>query len=76
MNLVVSRESGGVGRAPGNAGDKRVKKKRGGRSAAAVPGRIERGYLKRIRTAGSNACVKQPCRLQKNRNRWQWPSSS
>ena len=41
---------------PGNAGDKRVRK-RGCRSAAAVATRIERGYLKRIRTAGSNACV-------------------
>ena len=44
-------------RAPGNAGDKRVKRKRGGRSAAAVAARIERGYLKRMRTAGSAACV-------------------
>ena len=44
-------------RAPGNAGDKRVKRKRGSGSAAAVAARIERGYLKRIRTAGSTACV-------------------
>ena len=57
VNLVVSRESGGAVRAPGNAGEKRVTRKRGGRSAAAVAARIERGYLKRIRTAGSTACV-------------------
>ena len=44
-------------RAPGNAGDKRVKRKRGSRSAAAVAARIERGYLKRTRTAGGTACV-------------------
>ena len=50
VNLVVSRESSEAVRAPGNAGDKRVKRKRGNRSAAAVAGRIERGYLKRIRT--------------------------
>ena len=56
-NLVVSRKSGGAVRAPGNAGDKRVKRKRGGRSAAAVAARMERGYLKRIRTAGGTACV-------------------
>ena len=48
---VVSRESGGAVRAPGNAGDKRVKRKHGSRSAAAVAARIERGYLKRTRTA-------------------------
>ena len=57
VNLVVSRKSGGPVRAPGNAGDKRVKRKRGGRSAAAVAARIERGYLKRTRTAGGTACV-------------------
>ena len=57
VNLVVSRKSGGVVRAPGNAGHKRVKKKRGRRSAAAVAARIERGYLKRTRTAGGTACV-------------------
>ena len=57
VNLVVSQESGGAVRAPGNAGDKRVKRKRGCRSAAAVAAGIERGYLKRIRTAGSIACV-------------------
>ena len=45
VNLVVSRESG----------DKRVKRKRGSRSVAAVAARIERGYLKR--TAVSTACV-------------------
>ena len=44
-------------RAPGNACDKRVKRKRGNRSAAAVAARIERVYLTRIRTAGSTACV-------------------
>ena len=44
-------------RAPGNAGDKRVKKKHAGRSATAVAARIERGYLKRTRTAGGTACV-------------------
>ena len=44
-------------RAPGNAGDKRVKRKRGSRSAAAVAARIERGYLMRVGTAGSTACV-------------------
>ena len=42
-------------RAPRNAGDKRVKKKRGSRSVAAIAVRIERGYLKR--TAGGTACV-------------------
>ena len=42
-------------RAPRNAGDKRVKRKRGNRSVAAIAARIERGYLKR--TAGSTACV-------------------
>ena len=57
VNLVVSRKSGGAVRAPGNAGDKRVQRKRGRRSVAAVATRIERGYLKRIRTAGSTACV-------------------
>ena len=55
--IVASRKSVGAVRAPGNAGDKRVKRKRGGRSAAVVAARIERGYLKRIRTAGSTACV-------------------
>ena len=44
-------------RAPGNAGDQRVKRNRGSRSAAAVAARIERGYLKRTRTAGGTACV-------------------
>ena len=52
VNLVVSRKSGGAVRAPENAGDKTLC-----RSAAAVAARIERGYLKRIRTAGSTACV-------------------
>ena len=55
VNVVVSRKSGGAVRAPGNAGDKRVKRKRGSRSVAAIAARIERGYLKR--TAGSTACV-------------------
>ena len=44
-------------RAPGNAGDKRVKRKRGSKSPAAVAARIERWYLKRTRTAGGTACV-------------------
>ena len=57
VNLVVSRESGGAVRAPGIAGDKLVKSERGSRSAAAVAARIERGYLNRIRTAGSTVCV-------------------
>ena len=57
VNLVVSRESVGAVRAPENVCDKRVKRKRGSRSAAAVASRIERGYLKRIRTAGSTACL-------------------
>ena len=57
VNFVVSRKSGGAVSAPGNAGDKRVKRKYGSRSAAAVAARIERGYLKRIRMAGSTACV-------------------
>ena len=48
--IVAPRKSGGAVRAPGNVGDKRVKRTRGSR-------RIERGYLKRIRTAGSTACV-------------------
>ena len=55
VNFGVSRESGGAVRAPGNAGDKRAKRKRGNRSVVAVAARIERGYLKR--TAGSTACV-------------------
>ena len=38
----LSRKPGGAVRAPGNVGDKRVKRKRGGRSAAAVAARIER----------------------------------
>ena len=42
-------------RALRNAGDKRVKRKRGNRSVAAIAARIERGYLKR--TGGSTACV-------------------
>ena len=42
-------------RAPGNAGGKRAKRKRGNRSVVAVAARIERGYLKR--TAGGTACV-------------------
>ena len=54
--IVASRKSGGAVRAPG-AGDQRVKRKRGSRSAAAVAARIDRGFLKRIRTAGSTACV-------------------
>ena len=37
---LVSKESGGVVRATGNAGDKRVKRKRGSRSVAAVAARI------------------------------------
>ena len=55
VNFGVSRESGGAVRAPGNAGDKRVKRKRGNRSVVAVAARIARGYLKR--TADSAACV-------------------
>ena len=55
VNFGVSRESGGAVRAPGNAGVKRVKRKRGNRSVAAVAARIERGYLKR--TSSSTACV-------------------
>ena len=35
VNFGVSRESGGAVRAPRNAGDKRVKRKRGNRSVAA-----------------------------------------
>ena len=46
---------GGAVRASGKAGDKRVFRKRGSRSAAAVAARIERGHLKR--TADSTACV-------------------
>ena len=42
-------------RAPGNAGDKRVKRKRGSRSVFTVAAQVERGYLKR--TAGSTACL-------------------
>ena len=57
VNLVVSRRSGGAVRAPSNAGDKRVKRKHGWSSAVAVAARIERGYLKRTRTAGGTACV-------------------
>ena len=41
VNLVVSRESGGAVRAPGNAGDKSVKRQRGSRIAAAVAARID-----------------------------------
>ena len=41
----------------GNTGDKRVKRKRGSRSAAAVAVRIERGYLIRTRIAGRIACL-------------------
>ena len=55
VNFGVSRESVGAVRAPRNACDKRVKRKRGNRSVAAIAARIERGYLKR--TAGSTACV-------------------
>ena len=40
-----------------SAGDKRVKKKRGGWSVAAVAARIEGGYLKRTRTEGGIGCV-------------------
>ena len=57
VKFVVPRESGGAVRAPGNAGDKRVKRKRGSRSAAAAAARNERGYLKRICTGSSTACV-------------------
>ena len=57
VNLVVLWKPGGAVTAPGNAGHRRVKRKRGGRSAAAVAARIERGYLKRTRTAGGIACV-------------------
>ena len=57
VNLVVSRKSGGAVRDPGNAGDKRVRRKRGSTSAAAVAAPIERGYLERTRTAGGTACV-------------------
>ena len=42
-------------RAPRNAGDKRVKRKRGNKSVAVVATQIERGYLKRA--AGGTACV-------------------
>ena len=38
------------------ASQKPGKRKRGGRSAAAIAARIERGYLKRTRTAGGTAC--------------------
>ena len=55
VNFGVSRDSGGVVTAPGNAGDKHDKKKRGSRPATAVAARIERGHFKR--TAGSTACV-------------------
>ena len=37
VNLVVSRKSGGAVRAPGNAGDMRVTRKRGGSDRARVP---------------------------------------
>ena len=57
VNLVVSRKSGGVMRALVNAGDKRVKRKRGSMSAAPIAARIERGCEKRTRSAGSIACV-------------------
>ena len=41
------------------------KRKRGGRSAAAIAARIERGYLKRSGTAGWHRVrTEQPCRLQ------------
>ena len=55
VNFGVSRESGGAVRAPRNASDKRVKRKHGNRSVAAITARIELGYLKR--TAGRTACV-------------------
>ena len=42
-------------KAPRNAGDKRVKRKRGNKSVASIATWIERGYLKR--TAGSAASV-------------------
>ena len=42
VNFGVSRGSGGAVRAPRNAGDKRVKRKRGNRSVVAVAARIER----------------------------------
>ena len=41
--VFASRKSGGAVRAPGNGGDKRVKRKRGSRSAAAVAARIDLG---------------------------------
>ena len=43
-------------RASRNAGDKPVKRKRGGRSAATIAARIEGGYSERSGTAGSTAC--------------------
>ena len=55
MNFGVSRKSGGVVRAPGNAGDKRVNRERGNRSVVAVAAQVERGCMKR--TAGSTACL-------------------
>ena len=74
VNFGVSRESGRAVRAPRNAGDKRVKRKRGDRSVAAIAARIERGYLKR--TAGSTACVNNHGDSRGNKKRWQRPSSS
>ena len=53
---VHTQHGSGAVRAPRNAGDKRVKRKRGSRSAAAIAARIERGYRKRPVTAGSTAC--------------------
>ena len=57
VNLVVSWKSVGAVRAPGNAGDKRVKRN-------VIAGLLSRlqlgssaGTLKRKRTAGSTACV-------------------
>ena len=42
--------------APRNAGGKPVKRKRGGRSEAAIAARIDREYLSSSGTAGSTAC--------------------
>ena len=64
---LLVRKRAHAQRGTGNVGDKRVKRRRGSRSAAAVAAQIERGYLNR--TAGGIACREQPCRLQKNR--WQ-----
>ena len=55
VNLVASRKFWRSGE--GTLCDRRVKGKRGSRPAAAVAARIERGYLKRICSAGSTARV-------------------